>query len=302
MTEFTEKYKDNKWVALTYINRPLGTHKNLNGIARNIPILKEFLQNLQKSGVLDNTVVLIGGDHGNGFIEDYFKTQIGSYEARLPLAYAIFPKWFQTKYKKAYDNVKFNGKNRLTSHYDTYKTFKAIISQEYKNPPDVAQVDEEHPGVSLFQPLPEWRGCKEAGVPAHYCLCESFTPLPHDDPRVIKACRTIVDTLNQKLQSTGDLCVKYENFHVNISKITETGDGFSIILKMIPYPGNFRVYVRKEGDTYTAHDVERLDNYRDLASCLDKLGEMDTFKQDSHLASYCVCSDLKLNYRKRLDE
>ena len=296
MTDFTRKYKDFRWAALTYMNRPLGTHKDLNGIGRNVGIIESFLRNLQTSGVLDNTIAFLGGDHGNGFVEDYFKTQIGSYEARLPLGYIITPKWFQNKYKTAYNNLKFNGRERLTSHFDTYKTLKAIMNAEYKHPPEVSMVDEAHPGVSLFQPLPEWRGCREAGIPAHYCLCESFTPLPSDDPRIIQGATAIMNSLNQKLEPAGDLCVKYTQFHVNISKITTTGDALSIILKTVPYPGNFRAYVKVAGGSYTVHDIERLDNYRDLSSCLDKLAEKRVFTHDTPLASYCVCSDLKLNY------
>ena len=277
----------------------LGTHKDLNGISKTVRMFGDFLKGLQTSGVLDNTIVLFGGDHGNGFVEDYFKTQIGSYEARLPLAYVIAPKWFQTKYKKAFDNLKFNGENRLTSHFDAYKTMKAIINQEYKNPPDVPTVDEKHPGVSLFEPLPDWRGCKEAGVPAHYCLCESFKVLPDDDPRVVKGAEEIMKSLNQKLAPAEGLCVKYTQFHVNISKITTTGDALLIILKMVPYPGNFRAYVKVSGSSYIVQDIERLDNYRDLSSCLDKLAEKNVFQQDTPMASFCVCSDLKLNYFQR---
>ena len=179
------------------MNRPLGTHKNLNGISRHVGTLSSFVKNLQTSGVLNNTILYFGGDHGNGRAENYFNTEIGAYEARMPLAYLIIPRWFQTKYKKVYENVKFNAKHRLTSHYDLYHTLRALINKEYKYLPDVAHVDEKHPGVSLFQPLPEWRGCKEAGVPAHYCLCEFFILLPHDDPTVVKASEVIVAAINK---------------------------------------------------------------------------------------------------------
>ena len=301
VAEFTRKYKNNKWAAFSYMNRPLGTHKDLNGISRNVRIIQEFLTSLQHSGALNNTIVFLGGDHGNGRAENYFDTEIGSYEARLPLGYIITPKWFQTKYQTAYNNLKFNGRERLTSHFDTYKTFKAIMNQEYKHPPEVARVDEAHPGVSLFQPLPEWRGCREAGIPSHYCLCDSFQPVPQTDPRVTEVSRTIVETINGKLEPAGELCVKYSQFHVNVSKISSSGKGFSIVLKLIPYPANFRAYVNIEGDSQTVQDIERLDNYRDLSVCLDKLEEEQMFRTDNHLASFCVCSDLKLNYRREVD-
>ena len=109
-TKFSNKHKDYEWSVLSYICRLLRTHKDINGVSKNVGMLSSFLTNLQTSGVLNNTVVLLGGDHGNHRVEDYFKTEIGAYEARMPLQYAIFPKWFQTKHRKAYENLKFNGK------------------------------------------------------------------------------------------------------------------------------------------------------------------------------------------------
>ena len=71
----------------------------------------------------------------------------GEYEARLPMMYGIFPRQFREKYPEAFNNFKFNSKNRMTSPFDIYYTLKAIVSKDYSTP---NYDPKDHYGMNLF--------------------------------------------------------------------------------------------------------------------------------------------------------
>ena len=286
------KYENRKWLSITRLDFSLRSHGDNNAISRNVHTLSDFFKELNQSGTLENTLVIFAGDHGN-IVDEYVRNQIGALESRLTMAYVIVPPWFKIKYREEFDNLKFNGRNKLTSHYDLYKTLKAVLSKEYMSPPEVADVDPQNPGVSLFQRIPEWRGCTEAGIPAQFCLCESYSPVETTDLRVIKGVQTLVQTLNDKLKVTGDLCIRYEEFSVNASRIRSSGDMLQITVNLHPYPfpANFLAFVQLTRTGIEVTGFERLDIYKKMSVCLDKMDEKDLL-ESKFLAMSCVCKDI----------
>ena len=292
MIDLSRNYENRKWFSITRLDFALRSHGDNNAISRNVHTLSDFFKQLNQSGTLENTMVIFAGDHGN-IRDEYVRTQIGTLESRLTMAYVIMPPWFKTKNAEQFDNLKFNSGNRLTSHYDFYKTLKAVLSKEYMNPPGVADVDAEHPGVSLFQRIPEWRGCTEAGIPAQFCLCESYSPIETTDLRVIKGVQTLIQTLNDKLKVTGDLCIRYEEFRVNASRIRSSGDLLQITVNLYPYPfpANFLAFVQMTSTGMKVTGFERLDIYKKLSACLEEMDEKDVL-ESKFLAMSCVCKDI----------
>lgn len=71
-------------------------------------------------------MVIFMTDHGSrhGPLRN---TYYGKLEERLPFFSILVPKWFQTKYPLAYQNLRKN-KDRLTSPYDIYQTLKHILN------------------------------------------------------------------------------------------------------------------------------------------------------------------------------
>ena len=170
-----KKYENRKWLSITRLDFALRTHGDNNAISRNVHTLSDFFKQLNQSGMLENTLVIFTGDHGN-IRDEYVRTQIGALESRLTMAYVIVPPWFKAKYGKEFDNLKFNGENRLTSHFDLYKTLQAVLSKEYMNPPEVADVDTQKPGVSLFQRIPEWESVLKQAFLLNFVFVNHISP------------------------------------------------------------------------------------------------------------------------------
>ena len=121
----------------------------------------DFFKNLVSSGLINNTAIIFGADHGCRL--KYFQTPAGNHEARLPLMYVILPKWFREKYPTAYNNLKFNGQHRLSSQYDIHTTLQALHNKEFSNPQSYYNPDKQY-GVNLLAPVPEKRSCEDAGI------------------------------------------------------------------------------------------------------------------------------------------
>jgi hypothetical protein len=83
------------------------------------PGMSDFLDWLESSNELNNTVVLITSDHGAHMSLYYVFSEIGKLEHKLPGMFFIFPKWLLDKYPKIRENLK-NNEQPLVSHYDTH--------------------------------------------------------------------------------------------------------------------------------------------------------------------------------------
>ena len=126
-----------------------------------------------------------------------------------------------------------------------------------------------------------------------FCLCESYSPVETTDLRVIKGVRTLIQTLNDKLKVTGDLCIRYEEFSVNASRIRSSGDMLQITVNLHPYPfpANFLAFVQLTRTGMEVSGFERLDIYKEMSVCLDKMDEKDLL-ESKFLAMSCVCKDI----------
>ena len=145
-------------------------HDDVNGLGYLQDDLVTFLKDMKSSGYLDNTFLVVMGDHGirYGAIR---KTMLGKLEERLPLLSISVPRWFKNKYPEHSHHLEINT-NRLTSPYDLHATFQQILSKNhkktYKN------------GQSLFTEISKSRTCDEAGNPEHFCPCVNWKPVdPH---------------------------------------------------------------------------------------------------------------------------
>ncbi len=279
-------------MSLAFIHRPLGTHSDINGISRTRDKFWQYFRDLDNLGVLNNTLVMFGSDHGVR-VGPYFRSFVGAYEARLPFTYLIFPKWFQEKYKSSMDNLRLNGAKRLTTNFDIYKTLKGILNRDY-SPPSLGTIDENSPGINLLSAIPETRGCKEAGAPEHWCACGSYITIPHDDPRAVKAGEVMIKGLNAIIKMAQNKCVEYKEFTIIESKVKLPSQDISLTIRTTPVIANFRSTIRPNAKELIISNIERLDTYFHVVKCLEET------KQHELLPMTCVCKDAA--YRTNLDK
>ena len=283
IVEFNTKYLQlaKKHFSFTGMNAGLHTHGDHNGISSDKAIIMDFFRKIESTGIANNTVIFFGGDHGCRL--RYFRTHAGNHEARLPVMYAIFPKWFRERYTTTFENFKFNANERMTSQYDLYYTLKAILNKDFTNPH--SQYDpESHYGMNLLAKVPESRTCDQAGVSSHFCVCGTKTKLKNTDPRAIKAGKIFISGVNKLLNSVK--CVRFKKFDVTEAYITYPKEDILLTIDTKPVRATFRTTLSLTGREVTLHDVERLEHYANVTSCLKE----DKAKlQDGVVGKILVC-------------
>ena len=148
--------------------------------------LLHFLMEFNRKGYLNNTLLILLGDHGWRYGE-FRQTVQGKLEERLPLFTMTFPRWFKKRYPTLAKNLKTNTE-RLTSWFDVYATFNHLL--EYPNKPNTKH------GLSLLTEVPAERSCKDASVPQHWCPCVQWSAVDHQHNHLQQAALTAINHIN----------------------------------------------------------------------------------------------------------
>lgn len=139
-------------------------HDDPSNLERMDDDFKQVLTDLYQNNHLNNTVLIVMGDHGHRIHHIMYK-YIGRIEERMSLFSIYFPKWFREKHPDIMENLKYN-KNRLTSNFDVNRLLKDIVQERF----DISN-KKYIKGASLFNKLPLDRTCLEANVPDNHCTC-----------------------------------------------------------------------------------------------------------------------------------
>ena len=297
--KFLDSYKRDPYFVFMWTSSI--AHNNFNGPLTADDHYYDFLKQLNEEGLLNNTVLLFFSDHGFRFGR-LRKTEIGRYEARLPLMFLYLPEWFRKKYPVLDKNLLTN-RHRLSTPFDLYETLKDVLyfGSPHKTMEPYAR------GISWFKPIPFNRSCASALISSHFCTCLEKTPLPVTDHIVQRASQTLVKTILQSLQPYSDLCelIKLAKINkaaslvtpFNISKIQNdketnmdgaTGHVNVLQIVITTSPGDAVFEATYEEDIYDAsskriRDISRINAYGDAADCLN---DKDI---DKAIRNYCLC-------------
>lgn len=85
----------------------------------------EYIMELELSGELNKTVLVVTSDHGSHMGPYYMSGGMGEFEQKLPLLTMVFPTWFLDKYPQFRQELLAN-EQQLVSHYDTHWTFRHL--------------------------------------------------------------------------------------------------------------------------------------------------------------------------------
>ncbi|XP_078045992.1 uncharacterized protein LOC144474710 [Augochlora pura] len=254
------------------------SHDSSNGISSMDDRLLEKFKQLERDGVLNETMVVFLSDHGMrwGAIRN---TYVGWYEERLPLLYIWLPEWVRLERPDLYPSLRGN-QHRLLSPFDLYQTLREVLSWsggEASPPSGCADCR------SMLGPVPYERGCSDVGISSHWCACTAFDRANSRDPIIEQGASVFVDHANDRISVYKDkkgkqLCAKLRLKKViRVNKAIETTDTnvhvYFYLLQLSPGDGKFEVTVRyHENGTYvvTDQEVSRLDSYASSAKCLDR--------------------------------
>lgn len=295
---FVAEFHSRPFFAFLWINSL--THDFLNKGSSGDHMYLKFFKNLYDGKYLNNTIVIMMGDHGMrwGSIRN---TYVGRLEARLPMLLVTVPPKFQEEYPELTKTLKANA-HRLVTPFDLYATFDNVLRlNEPWEGVNVTGIKEElaenftKRAFSIFHPIPEDRACSEASIDEHWCACKMSVPVDPNDPDVKIVATFLVDFLNSLLESHSDLCAVLILSNITDSRIwsaplsenkySPTDDHvYTVTVQTKPgnavFEGTVRLLHHNKTEPDLLGSISRLNLYGNQSACID----------DAILRKYCYCS------------
>lgn len=157
----------------------------------------QFFKSIWKSGYLNDTMLVVMGDHGARTGDFRFTIQ-GKLEERLPMLSITLPTSFRLMYPEFAKNLQLNAEV-IMSPLDLHATFMHIL----KYPLDPSRSDLSR-GSSLFSKIPRRRTCEDAHIPRYFCPCVQWLPLHMSHAHVIIGVLRTIDHINTLLAQDPD--------------------------------------------------------------------------------------------------
>ena len=270
------------------------SHDYLNNAGLLDDVYHHLLETIHKAGYLNDTILIFFSDHGMRWGEIMFTSQ-GYLEERLPFMFIVPPPGFKDKYPLAYRNL-YNNRNKLTSPFDIHATLEMILENKYHN--DMKSHGERtKKGVSLFSPIPSGRTCTDAGIPAHYCTCQSWTQLNSNSIDVRTIAKGVVTKLNEKITRHSKKCAQLSLHTINTAKLSndiqivkkQAHRYYRFQLQTKPGFGLFDVSAWVK-ENYTNGDSHGLILLDDAISRINKYGNQSWCVNGLTLKKLCYCT------------
>ncbi|KAJ1665947.1 hypothetical protein EV178_002793 [Coemansia sp. RSA 1646] len=148
-------------------------HEGTGEVLRTVDdALAAFLEDIRDSGELEDTVLILGADHGLHMGINFAFLQNGRIEHQNPFFMMSVPEQlhqFAENYQQLYGTEKTSpftaNEQRLTTPFETYHTFRALA--------DWPKVNASNWNRSLFAVQKAGRTCEDAGIGANFCICKT---------------------------------------------------------------------------------------------------------------------------------
>ena len=285
-------------------------HNEFNGIQYTDADILDILEQTRGNGLLNNTILLILGDHGSRYGPLRESIQ-GKIEERLPFLSMTLPDRMLKEFPDLIDSLRRNTE-LLTSHFDLFATFKHILS--YPSLPSGVKF-----GNSLFSILNETRRtCENIGVPERWCPCLEFQEMNTSDRFARKVAERTVSHINgliSKRKETEKKCSKLElDTIVSVRKkipnkrvqnylysdsdsscatcaVVETNQDtfhdslYEVTIKVAPSGGLFEATLHLYDDEliHVHADISRINKYGIQSKCIETAYP--------HLRKFCYCNE-----------
>lgn len=261
------------------------SHNDVNSPSAMDQVLKRYFRNLHRSGVTNSSLILFFSDHGMRF-GDMRQTKMGWFEERLPFAWISIPEWWAKKHPEESEALSINSR-RLVTPYDLHMTLQHILELGSGR----AQV--QSTGCtqchSIFRPISVDRGCEDAAISPHWCVCTEFRPVDPTSSVVKSAAQFLVRKIYSFIKEKGGekKCARLSLSRIIIAQTGISWNGNStyylLLVEAIPGRGRFEATISaaaNETDGFKLYgSVSRLDWYGRQSKCIS----------DSYLKKYCYC-------------
>lgn len=277
--DFAKFYKGQPYFGLFWTNTL--SHNEANQLKTLEPILINTLKQIKGSGVLQDSIVILMGDHGFRFHDG---NRDAFYNSRLPPLFISLPQWYKDKFQGDGLGLKIN-QRRLITHYDLHLTLEDILKRSGRAREEISGHTSCRNCQSLFRPVLTNRTCSDVGIPLQFCACQTDN-LSNFKFDSIRAARWLVGYINEwikrrfiKLKRDPSIC---EVLHLKEIKRVRKIKENSAMVNFITSPGNqsFEAVVKIVGPKITLDgQIERISLYGGSGDCV----------QDVKLKNYCEC-------------
>lgn len=228
------------------------THDDTNGGRLIVQEILEMLKDLKLNGYLDNTVLIVFGDHGSR-AEQIINHIQGYIEERLPFLYIVLPNWFEKRYKRQYNNLITNSKHRLLTHFDIYETLVDLLPSA-KFGAFRSSMDIKEPGSSLFSDIQVTRTCEMAGIRKGFCACNlKLLEISTNEIRIKNYALQAIEHMNMLLKNKSKCAKLALNLILNAEALmnseVDSIHKYRIVFATIPGNVSFEVLLRPNETT-----------------------------------------------------
>ena len=306
-SDFIEKYNGTNPSFVFSFHAEL-SHDSINLVGVADEDIKNWLIGLKKSGLLNNTILILMSDHGNRFTETRNTLQ-GKLEERLPFFSFVFPERFKRRFPSHFKHFQTNV-DRLTTPFDIHETLVDILHLQQHG---ILKKAEHSRAISLFNRIPEHRSCADAFIEPHWCSCLSWKALNDtSSEEVLRASKAVTETINKFTKNYREMCHELSLDEVKWSaklipqksllrfKSNKDTDGFLADLtantKVTNDMYQVKIITRPSAAIYEASvmydfnanefrvklsDISRINKYGEQARCI--------YNENPELRKFCFC-------------
>ena len=278
--DFVLKFHKRGFFSVSHLTEiPHDSENNLSSIEE---YFLHMLKNLDKKGSLENTILLVYGDHGLHWGKIRI-SPVGYLEERLPFFSIALPLRFKEKFPRHNANLEAN-KNKLVTFLDVHKTLLNLLDLKESSVP--FSYDGKERSISLFSGILPNRTCADAHIPQEFCACIKYQTISLKNKTVMRAAIHLLSNISAFVLPYNTKCTSLRLKEVVSAKLLDSKDPQIILIvvavQAIPSKGIFEATIKyskeRDGFTIVGH-ITRINKYGNQSWCVNEV----------KLKPFCFC-------------
>ena len=270
--DFVLKFHKRGFFSVSHLTEiPHDSENNLSSIEE---YFLNTLKNLDKKGALENTILLVYGDHGLRWGKIRI-SPVGYLEERLPFFSIALPLRFKEKFPRHTANLEAN-KNKLVTFLDVHKTLLNLLDLKESSVP--FSYDGKERSISLFSRILPNRTCADAHIPQEFCACIKYQTISLKNKTVMRAAIHLLSNISAIVLPYNTKCTSLRLKEVVSAKLLDSKDPQIILIvvavQAIPSKGIFEATIKyskeRDGFTIVGH-ITRINKYGNQSWCVNEV-------------------------------
>ncbi|CAH1645432.1 unnamed protein product [Spodoptera littoralis] len=290
------------------------SHDNFDQISTADESLLSFMKTFSTTNILEDTLLIIMGDHGSRFSK-LRETYQGKLEERLPLLSIFLPERLKRLRPDAVRALNQNV-DRVTTPYDLHTTILDVLDlKDLSNKYTIPGCDLPR-SLSLLEPIPANRSCADAGIARHWCTCTKWRSVATSSPMYKLVPTALAEYINSLTSELRSKCEKRQITSIGSVLLQEVEDQllkYVYFMEEDAFFGNPQVSAPKTPYEYymatiimdpgravfegsviydtqtklfmiTKNEISRVSAYKNEPHCISAT--------HPHLNPFCYCKDL----------